>query len=168
MNTGTLLDAIRIAKENERLASESYARAAQKINTLGRKLFEQLSEFEQYHFDQLTALEKSLQEKGNFIDYQGKELLLPPVLELKFTDVPEHQSLLDIIYAAIQAEKQAEKAYAKLASQVTHPLGHKMFLRLSREERNHFNILGEAFWSLNQTGLWNWSPHKMKGQRIRV
>ena len=168
MNNPTLLDVIRIAKEKVRLASESYARAAQRINILGRKLFGQLSEFEQFHYDQLTALEISLQEKRNFINYGGKELILPPVLEIKLTDIPEHQSLLDIIYAAIQAEKQSEKDYAKLASQITQSLGHKMFLRLSREECNHVNILGKAFWSLNQTGVWNWSRQEMKGQRIRI
>ena len=46
MNTPNLLDAIRIVKENERLAKDMYASAARKINTLGRELFERLSEFE--------------------------------------------------------------------------------------------------------------------------
>jgi rubrerythrin len=157
MNTPTLIDAIRIAKENERLASESYANAAKKINTLGKKLFEQLSEFEKFHYDQLTALEKSLQKKGGFINYEGKEFVLPPILEIKFTDVTDHKSLLDIMDEAMKVEKQAEKAYADLAAQLTDPLGHKMFIKLAQEERKHYEILGKAFWSLNQTGVWKWS-----------
>lgn len=64
-------------RNNERLASESYANAAQKITTLGKKLFEQMSEFEKFLYDQLTVLEKSLQKKGNFINYKGGESVLP-------------------------------------------------------------------------------------------
>ena len=168
MNTPNLLDAIRIARENERLASESYADAARKIDTLGRKLFEQLSEFEKFHYDQLTALEKSLQEKGDFIHYKGKEFILPPKLEIKFTDIPDHKSVLDIMDEAMKVEKQSENAYADLAAQVTDPRGHKMFLRLSQEEHNHYLILGRAFWALNQTGVWQWSRPDVKGQGMRI
>jgi len=157
MNTPSLLDAIRIVKENERLASESYANAAKKINTLGKKLFEQLSEFEKFHYDRLSALEKSLQEKGTFIHYEGKDLVLPPVLEIKFAEEPEHKSLLDVISEAMKLEKQAEKAYAALAAQLTDPQGHEMFIKLSQEELKHYKILRNALWSLNQTGVWKWS-----------
>ena len=42
VSTPNLLDAIRVVKENERIATESYANAAQQIkNPLGKQLFEQ-------------------------------------------------------------------------------------------------------------------------------
>ena len=157
MNTPNLLDAIRIVKENERLAMESYANAAKKINSLGKKLFEQLSEFEKYHYERLTALEKSLEESGQFINYQGKELILPPRLEIKFAEEPDHKSLMEIISEARKLERKAEKAYADLAAQLEDPQGHEMFVRLSEEEHKHFEILSEAFWSLNQTGVWKYA-----------
>ena len=157
MNTPNLLDAIRIVKENERLAVESYANAAKRINPLGKKLFEQLSEFEKYHYDRLTALEKSLEESGQFINYQGKELILPPRLEIKFAEEPDHKSLMEIISEARKLERKAEKAYADLAAQLEDPQGHEMFVRLSEEEHKHFEILSEAFWSLNQTGVWKYA-----------
>jgi rubrerythrin len=156
MNTPSLLDAIRVVKENERLASESYASAAKKISTLGRQIFERLSEFELFHYNKLAELEKSLQEKGDFINYEGKEFILPPKLEVKFAEEPDQKSMLDIIDEAMKLEKKAEKAYAELAAQLTDPLGHKMFIRLSKEEHHHFEILEEVFWSLNQTGVWKW------------
>jgi rubrerythrin len=157
MNTPNLLDAIRIVKENERIAAESYANAAKKINTLGRQLFEQLSEFEAFHYEKLTALEKSLQEKGDFINYEGKEFVLPPKLELKFTKEPDQKSLLQIIIEAMKLEKQAERAYSDLAAQLTDPQGQKMFIRLSQEEHKHYDILSDAYESLNQSGVWKWS-----------
>ena len=157
MDTSNLLDAIRIVKENERIASESYANAAKKISTLGKQIFEQLSEFEKFHYDRLTALEKSLEEKGDFINYEGKEFVLPPIIEVKFAEEPDRKSMVQIIAEAMELEKQAEKAYADLAAQLTDPQGHKMFIRLSEEERNHYEILREAYWSLNQTGVWKWT-----------
>jgi len=157
MNTPNLLDAVRIVKENERLSVESYANATKKINSLGKKLFEQLSEFEKYHYERLTALEKSLEESGQFINYKGKELILPPKLEIKFAEEPDNKSLMEIISEARKLERKAEKAYSNLAAQLEDPQGHEMFVRLSEEEHKHFEILSEAFWSLNQTGVWKYA-----------
>ena len=157
MNTPNLLDAVRIVKENERLSVESYANAAKKINSLCKKLFEQLSEFEKYHYERITALEKSLEESGQFINYKGKELILPPKLEIKFAEEPDHKSLMEIISEARKLERKAEKAYSNLAAQLEDPQGHEMFVKLSEEEHKHFEILSEAFWSLNQTGVWKYA-----------
>ena len=157
MNTPNLLDAVRIVKENERLAVESYANAAKKINSLGKKLFEQLSEFEKYHYERLTALEKSLEESGQFINYVGKEFILPPRLEIKFVDEPGRKSIMEIITEARKVETTAEKAYANLAAQLDDPQGHAMFVRLSEEEHKHYEILTDAFWSLNQTASWSYT-----------
>jgi len=158
VSTTNLLDAIRIVKENEKKALEYYTKEAKRIdNPLGKKLFEQLSDFEKFHYEKLSILEKSLEEKGDFINYEGKVFPLPPVLEIKIAKDPYRKSLMEIISVAVDLEKQAEKAYADLAAQLTDSQGRKMFIRLSEEEHNHYRILTEAYWSLNDTGIWNWS-----------
>jgi len=158
MSTPNLLDAIRVVKENERIASESYADAAQKMsNRMGKELFEQLSEFEKFHYEQLTALEKSLEENGNFINYEGKEFPLPPTFEIKAAEEPNQKSLMEIISEAKELEKQTEIAYANLATELTDPQGHEMFTRLSEEEHIHYRILTEAYWTLNNLGVWRFS-----------
>jgi rubrerythrin len=154
MNTPSLLDAIRIVKENERLAAETYSKAAQKTHIPGKELFIQLSEFEKFHYEKLTALEKSLEESGKFINYEGKALILPPKLEIKFAEEPEHKSLMEIITEAKKIEKVAEKTYADLADQLDDPEGHAMFAKLSEEEHMQYVILSDAFWSLNQSTTW--------------
>lgn len=74
MSNTNILDAIRVVKENERIASDTYAEAAKNlINPYAKQLFVQLSEFEQFHFDQVSALEKSLIEKGVYLSYAGKD-----------------------------------------------------------------------------------------------
>ena len=158
MKIPSLLDAIRVVKENERIATKSYADAAQEIrHSIGRDLFEQLSKFEAYHYAQLTALEKSLEETGEFIDYQGKEFPLPPTFDIVAAEEPNKKSLMQIITEARELERQSEKAYAKLADKLTDPQGHEMFRKLAEEEHSHYLILNEAFWSLNNLGVWKWS-----------
>ena len=86
----SLMDGIRIAKDNEKTASEFYARAATTAGTSrARKLFEQLTEFEQIHYDRLTALENSLRDKGAFIDYAGTEFVMPPDLAIRMPELPD-------------------------------------------------------------------------------
>lgn len=158
MSATNLLDAIRVVKENERIASQKYADAAKSINhQMGKELFTRLSEFENYHFVQLTALEKSLLEKGDFLKYEGKAFPMPPKFDIKAAEEPNQKSIMRIITEAIELEKQAEKAYADLAAELTDPQGHEMFIRLSEEEHNHYRILTEAYWSLNDTGVWKWT-----------
>jgi rubrerythrin len=158
MITSTLMDAIRVAKENERIASESYAGAAENLsNPLARELFIQLSEFEKYHLEKLTALEKSLQESGEFIQYEGKEFPLPPVFEIKAAKEPDKKSAMHVITEARELETQMQKAYASLAAQAPDGRGKDMFNKLAEEEHKHYFILNEAWWSMNDTGEWKWT-----------
>jgi rubrerythrin len=156
MSATNLLDAIRVVKENERIASEKYANAAKSLTQVGKELFIQLSEFEKFHYERITALEKSLEEKGDYISYEGKEFPLPPIFEVKAAEEPNKKSVMQVITEALELEIQAEKAYAELAVQITDPQGHQMFLRLSEEEHNHYRILTKAYWSLNDLGVWKW------------
>jgi rubrerythrin len=158
LDTNKLFDAIKIVKENERIAMDSYSEAAKKIsNPWGKQLFQELSKFEQYHFERLSALEQSLKRKNDFINYVGREFPLPPIFEIKAAQEPNKKSVMDIISDALELEKQAEKSYAELASQVTNQQGHKMFLQLSKEEHAHYLILSDAYWNLTNLGEWRWS-----------
>ena len=157
MGIPSLLDAVRVVKENERRATQNYAEAAKNTdNPLGKTLFEELSKFEAYHYERLTALEKSLAESGLFIDYQGREFPQPPVFKVQAAKEPNAKSLMTIITQAIDLEKEAEKAYADLASSTTDPLGHEMFTQLSEEEHKHFRLLTDAYWTLSNFGEWKY------------
>ena len=157
MTAPNLLDAVRVVKENERTATQNYAEAAKKIdNPLGKHLFEELSKFEAYHFEQLTALERSLVASGEFINYKEREFPQPPVFEVKAALEPNAKSLMTIITQAIDLEKEAEKAYADLASSTTDPRGHDMFTQLSEEEHKHFRLLTDAYWTLSNFGEWKY------------
>ena len=151
----SLLDAIRIARQNEKIASDFYAAAAGIArNSMFKQLFEQLSKFEVTHYEILGALEKSMQAGGDFVNYEGKEFLLPPTLVLKAAEEPNSTTIISIILDAIDLETQAENAYAALADQTTDPRGHDMFSKLSEEEHKHYRILRDAYWTLSNLGEW--------------
>ena len=155
MVTSNLMDAIRVVKENEIKTSDSYREASKNLtNPLGRDLFVKLSDFERFHYERISALEKSLLETGKFIQYEGREFPLPPVFEIKAAEEAHTKSVMQIISEARDLEVIAEKAYASLAEQVPDQLGKDMFNKLSAEEHIHYTILSDAYWSLNQTGKW--------------
>jgi rubrerythrin len=149
-----LLDAIKIATEAEKKASEFYADSAEKANPLGRELLEQLAEFERHHYDILVKLEASLREQGAFTEYEGRELTVPAPSEIQTNEEPNKASLMGIITMALDIEKQAKNRYLSLAEQTTDSLGTAMFKRLAEEEQMHYVILTNAYWSLNDHGTW--------------
>jgi rubrerythrin len=159
MKTISLLDSIRVVKENEKKSAEFYADAAEKtVSPAGRELFGELVKFENYHYHWLTVLEKNLKEKGSTISYEDRDFPLPPVLEPEAAEEPRRQTVLDIINRAMILERKAEKAYVDLAAEITDPQGRAMFKRLSAEEHNHFLILQEASYGLEKMKAWKWRP----------
>jgi rubrerythrin len=157
MEAKNLLESIQVVKENEWLAAEFYGNAAKTTGSqAGKHLFEQLKEFEEYHFARLSALEQTLQTGGNFIDYEGRDFPLPPTIVPKAVAEPGHEPVMKIISEALKIEKEAETAYADIADKISDPQGHAMFRRLSEEEHRHYQILIEAYWNLNNFQTWNW------------
>jgi rubrerythrin len=151
----SLMDALRIAKDNEKAAAELYGRSATSAgNSNVRKLFEQLTEFEQMHYARLTELEKSLTDSGAFINYDGTDFVVPPDMVIKVPELPDKASTMTIISKAADLETRAESAYRKLAAMTTDVRGHQMFDRLADEEHKHYLTLKEVYWALNNLGKW--------------
>jgi rubrerythrin len=149
------LDAIRLASEAEERAVAFYDEAAKKTNNpLGRELLEQLADFERHHHTQLLALEDSLCNSGACIMYEGRELAFPVPDEVEKIKQADKMSAMGIIEAAIEIKRKAEERYAALAEQTTDPNGQAMFQRLAEEEHANHRVLEDAYWSLNDRGVW--------------
>ncbi len=152
------LDAIRMAIQAEEKAADFYEEAAQKThNPLGRRLFKQLAEFEKYHRTKLSDLEESLCKDGACIIYEGRDLSFPVPGEVEKIKQADKMSAMGIITMAMEIKEKAEKRYRALAEQTTNPAGQAMFRRLAEEEHANYGILSDAYWSLNNHGVWAWS-----------
>jgi rubrerythrin len=152
------LKAIRVAIEAEKEAFQGYAKAAKRTkNPKGREMFQQLSEFEMNHHRKLTELLKSLQEKGEWVLYQGTSLKKRTV-PLKMEKPKGHEQLtdMDALKIAIREEKKALAYYRSLAELTRDPRGKDMYKRLAEEESLHERLLNDQYYSLHNTGLWSW------------
>ncbi len=69
------LKAIEVAMQAEKEASQFYSKTSKMTkDPRGRDMFQQLSEFEMNHYNRLKELQKSLQEKGEWVIYSGTSL----------------------------------------------------------------------------------------------
>ena len=152
------LKAIRVAIEAEKEAFQAYSKAAKRTkNPKGRDMFQQLSEFEMNHYQRLTGLLKSLQEKGEWILYQGTSFK-KKTIPLKMEKPKGHEQLtdMDALKIAIREEKKALAYYRSLAELTRDPRGKDMYKRLADEESLHEKLLNDQYYSLHNTGLWSW------------
>jgi len=152
------LKALRVAIEAEKEAFQAYSKAAKRTrNPKGRDIFQQLSEFEMNHYQKLTGLLKSLQEKGEWILYQGTSLR-KKVIPLKMEKPKGNEQLtdMDALKTAIREEKKALTYYRSMAELTRDPRGRDMYKRLADEESLHEKLLNDQYYSLHNTGLWSW------------
>ena len=152
------IKAIRVAIEAEKEASQAYSKAAKHTkNPKGKDMFQQLSEFEMNHYQKLTALLKSLQEKGEWVLYGGTPLK-KKTIPLKMEKPKGHEQLtdMDALKIAIREEKKAHAYYRSLAELTRDPRGKDMYKRLADEESLHEKLLNDQYYSLHNTGLWSW------------
>jgi rubrerythrin len=156
----SILQMVLEVKERENTAAKYYADAA--LNTaslMGKKLFEQLAQFETYHHQKLAALEENLSQRDAFIKYERHEIPTTPRLILAAENIKDQDNFKAIINQALDEERNSEMVYLGLADEVADPDGHYMFSRLSEEEHLHFHLLKEAYWNLLHSSSRNWPLH---------
>jgi rubrerythrin len=152
------IKAVKAAMEAEKEAYQTYLKAAKKtINPKGRDMFQQLSEFEMNHYQKLKNLLKSLQEKGEWILYEGTSLKKKTISwKMGKPKGQEQLTDMDALKIAIREEKKAQAYYRSMAELTKDPRGRDMYKRLVDEEALHEKILNDQYYSLHNTGLWSW------------
>jgi hypothetical protein len=120
-------------------------------------MFQQLSEFEMNHFQKLKALLQSLQEKGEWILYEGTSLKKKKiVLKAPKPQGQEQLTDMDALKIAVREEKKAQAYYRSMAELTRDPRGKDMYKRLAGEEALHEKLLNDQYYSLHNTGIWSW------------
>jgi len=152
------IKAVKVAMEAEKEAYQAYSKTAKMTkNPRGKDMFQQLSEFEMNHYQRLKGLLKSLEEKGEWVLYEGTSLKKKKI-PLK-TEKPKGQEQLtdlDALKIAIREEKKAQVYYRSLAELTKDPRGKDMYKRLAGEEELHEKLLNDQYYSLHNTGIWSW------------
>lgn len=157
-----LEEALDIAMDAELKAQAFYAQAAVEIQEpQGRDLLGRLAAFEQYHYQKLADLARSLKRDGTFIVYETRavEQFAPTLVsgEAAGAQFAELKDTAGILSKAIESEKIAGERYRLLAEETDDPNGQDMFRNLANEERIHQRILEDEFFSISNQGAWGWS-----------
>jgi len=157
-----LEEALDIAMDAELKAQAFYAQAAVEVqDPQGRDLLGRLAAFEQYHYQKLSDLARSLQDDGQFITYETRTVeQFAPTLARGETAGTQFEELKDtpsILGKAIENEKMAGERYRALAEDTDDPDGQDMFRKLANEEMIHQRILEDEFYSISNQGTWGWS-----------
>jgi rubrerythrin len=157
-----LEEALDIAMDAELKAQAFYAQAAVEVqDPRGKDLLSRLAAFEQYHYQKLAELARSLQETGQFIEYEAQTLAqfapLTAKGEASGTLLDELKDEAAILAKAIENETIAGERYKALAEGTQDPAGTEMFKELANEEQMHQRILEDEFYSLSNQGAWAWS-----------
>jgi rubrerythrin len=157
-----LEEALDIAMEAELKAQAFYAQAAVEVQEAqGRDLLGRLAAFEQYHYQKLAELARSLQQEGKFIAYETRtvEQFAPTLArgETAGTQIKDLRDTAAILSKAIENEKIAGERYRVLAEETDDPDGQDMFRKLANEEMIHQRILEDEFFSISNQGTWGWS-----------
>jgi len=157
-----LEEALDIAMDAELKAQAFYAQAAVQVrDPRGRDLLNRLAAFEQYHYQKVSELARSLREGEGFIGYEARAIEdVPPFQgagEAAGVEVGDLGSEVQILTVAIDNEKVAHDRYRALADQTEDPNGQAMFNRLAYEEELHRRILEDEFYALSNRGTWGWS-----------
>ncbi len=152
------IKAIRVAMEAEMGAHRTYSKAARMTrNPKGKDMFQQLSEFEMNHYQKLKALLQSLEERGEWILYEGTGLKKRKIpLKVEKPKGQEQLTDMDALKIAIREEKKARAYYRSMAELAKDPRGKDMYKRLASEEELHEKLLNDQYYSLHNSGLWSW------------
>jgi rubrerythrin len=157
-----LEEALDIAMDAELKAQAFYAQAAIEVqDARGRDLLGRLAAFEQYHYQKLAELARSLQQEGQFIEYEARTISeFVPLAgggETTGTNILDLEGEAAILGKAIENEKIAGRRYWALVEETDDPAGQDMFRKLANEEKVHQRILEDEFFALSNKGVWGWS-----------
>jgi rubrerythrin len=145
------------AMNSEIKAKEFYNNASDKAQSqAGKKFFKELANFEQNHYNKVKKIIETI-DKGITIDSQDSRSDQPeikPEVEGEFE--PNKDEIVEVINLAIEAEKNAQERYRKIAKISTDDKIKDIFDNLANEERNHQRILENQFYHISNKGTIIW------------
>jgi rubrerythrin len=145
------------AMNSELQAKEFYLYASDKAQSnAGKKLFKELAEFEQNHYDRVKGIIES-RNVGKQVEEGAFNKDLPKVRsEIEGELEPNKDEVVMVINLAIKAEKNAQERYKKIADMLDDTKEKDIFNSLAQDERNHQRILEDELYHISNKGTIIW------------
>jgi rubrerythrin len=145
------------AMESEKKAESFYDEASSKAKSqAGKKFFKELAIFESKHYYKIKKIIESRNNKIKFeTSYKSKKL--PKInAEIEGEIETNKDEIVNVINLAIEAEKNAQERYRKIADLFDDEEAKKIFNNLSEDERNHQRMLEDQFYHISNKGTIIW------------
>ena len=157
MSNQEINDLLMQAMDSEIKAKEFYLEAAEKAESkAGKKLFSELADFEQNHYNRVKKVIESLNKGIKIKCTEPCRDIQKTKSEIDGEFEPNKDEIISVINLAIDAEKSAQKRYTKIADIIDDEEGKKIFTDLASEERNHQRILEDEFYNISNKGTIIW------------
>ena len=145
------------AMNSEIEAKNFYNNASKKAKSqAGKKLFRELAEFEQNHYERVKNIIESYNNRLEFKETRTKKEIPTIQSEIEGEYEPNKDEIVTIINLAINAEKKAQERYSKIAEMLDDDESKKIFHELAQDDRNHQKILEDEFYQLSNKGIIVW------------
>jgi len=145
------------AMESELEAKKFYEDASIKAQSqAGKKLFRELAEFEQNHYERVkNIIESRTNNMGiQTSDMTTQDISIKPEIEGEIES--NKDEIISVLNMAIDAEIKAEERYIRIADLFDDEASKKIFFNLSQDERNHKRILEDEIYQLSNKGTIIW------------
>lgn len=145
------------AMESEKKAQAFYDEASSKAKSqAGKKFFKELASFESKHYFKVKKIIESGNKKiKSEMSYESKKF--PKInAEIEGEIESNRDEIVNVISLAIEAEKNAQERYRKIADLFDNDEAKKIFNNLSEDERNHQKMLEDQFYHISNKGTIIW------------
>ncbi len=155
--TSNIDDLLLEAMNSEIKAKEFYLYASEKaMSKAGKKLFKELADFEQNHYNRVKRIIE-FRNIGKKVNERALDQEIPTVRsEIEGEIEPNKDEIVMVINLAIEAEKNAQARYEKIANMLKDSKEKDIFKSLAQEERNHQKILEDEFYHISNKGTIVW------------
>ena len=145
------------AMKSEIDAENFYRDAAEKAQSqAGKKLFQELADFEHNHFEHVKSIIAS-REKGHKVEPPTTHREIPSIKsEVEGEFEPNKEEIVDLLGQGIKAEKEAQTRYAKIAELLDDQEGKEIFHGLAEDERRHHDLLEAQYYHISNKGTIIW------------
>ena len=145
------------AMNSELKAKKFYLDASIKAKSqAGKKLFKELAEFEQNHYERVKNI---IETRTNKMEIRApnittQDISIKPEIEGEIES--NKDEIIIVLNMAIDSEIKAQKRYKKIADLFEDNESKKIFFNLSQDERNHQRILEDEVFQLSNKGTIIW------------
>jgi len=155
---GSIDDFLLAALNGELAAKRFYENAAAKSESeAGRRLFRELADFEQAHFDHIKKILESRNAGRSFALTDAVEAESKAASPAEGELEPNKKGVVEAMIMAIDAEKTARARYDRIAAMLSDPKEKAIFEDLANSERVHQKILEDQFYQLSNEGTISWA-----------